>query len=414
MQLASSTGHTEPTVAAVGGAARNPMTRDLRLDFFRGLALIFIFIDHVPGNSLTYATLHAFGLSDAAEVFVLIAGYAAFLAYSGPIEREGFKAGSLRIMRRIRQLYAAHLILVALGACLFAVAARAFENPLYFEDVNVLPLGHDPLGAIWRLLVLYYQPGYLNILPLYILLLAWLPVFLWLLKRNQAVAVTISVAIWIAAGTYSINLPSWPEVIGWYFNPFAWQLLFSIGAFASFRASRGGKLPRSRVLAATALAYLGLGFLVAAPWINLPYLELPRIVPTDILGYYSKSNLSAWRLAHVLALAYGVALWLPASANWLQSRLANWVINCGRNGLDIFCLATLLSFTGLIVLLEAGRSWEIQLAVNAVGVGGMLWAAALLTSWKARRPALAKSNRLSARPAAGGATSAGPSAGSVG
>ena len=211
MQLARLTSRNKPATATLAKTVRAPSSRDLRLDFFRGLALIFIFIDHVPGNSLSYATLHAYGLSDAAEVFVLIAGYAAFLAYSGPIEREGFRLGVSRIMRRVRQLYAAHLILVALGACLIALAARAFENPLYFEDVNVLPLGHDPLGSIWRLLVLYYQPGYLNNQPLYMLLLAWLPAFLWLLRRNQAVAMAISVAIWMAAGAYSINLPSWPD-----------------------------------------------------------------------------------------------------------------------------------------------------------------------------------------------------------
>ena len=187
--------HARPLVPVVRGpVASAPVigstirsARDERLDFFRGLALVFIFIDHVPGNSLAHATMRAFGLSDAAEVFVLIAGYAAFLAYSGSIEREGFRIGSLRIAKRIRDLFAAHLLLVALCGALLAVAARTFENPLYFEDVNLTPLAYDPAGAIWRLLVLNYQPGYLNILPLYIVLLAWLPGFLWLRSEERRV-----------------------------------------------------------------------------------------------------------------------------------------------------------------------------------------------------------------------------------
>src|SRR5688500_17048562 len=63
--------------------------RDVRLDFFRGLALLCIFIDHTPGNILGFVTARAYGLSDAAEMFVLIAGYTAVLAYSRIFEREG-------------------------------------------------------------------------------------------------------------------------------------------------------------------------------------------------------------------------------------------------------------------------------------------------------------------------------------
>lgn len=373
--------------SVVGGKSKSP--RDVRLDFFRGLALIFIFIDHVPGNSLAHVTMRALGLSDAAEVFVLIAGFAAFLAYSGPLEREGFRIGAVRIFTRIRDLFAAHLLLVALCGALLALAARAFENPLYFEDVNLTPLAYDPAGAIWRLLVLFYQPGYLNILPLYIVLLAWLPAFLWLLKRNAAVAMATSVAIWFCAGCGRINLPSWPEVYGWYFNPFAWQLLFSVGAFAAFQARRGARLSRSPALVAASLALVIVGFVVAAPWINIPYLELPRLVPFDALGSVSKTDLSLWRLGHILSVAYLTALMVPASAGWLQSKAAQLLVNCGRNGLDIFCLGTVLSFVGMAVMLEGGRSWEFQVLVNGSGIGGMVWAGLWLTSRKARRAALA-------------------------
>ena len=162
-------------------------------------------------------------------------------------------------------------------------------------------------------------------------------------------------------------------------------MLFSIGAFAAYLSARGGTLARSRLLIAGASLYVVTGFLVAAPWINIPFLDLPRLFANDALGYHSKSNLSLWRLAHVLAVAYLVACAVPAQAGWLRSRAATWFVNCGRNGLDIFCLATLLSFCGFIVLLEAGRSWEFQLAVNVLGIGGMLCTAAWLTKRQSRR-----------------------------
>lgn len=358
--------------------------RDLRLDFFRGLALLFIFMDHVPGNSLSYWTLHAFGVSDAAEVFVIIAGYAAYSAYSSRLARDGLIAGARPVLVRARDVFAAHLILLALCASGLAVAARYFENPLYFEYINLTPFSFDPVNAIWRAVVLYYQPGYLNILPLYVVLLAWFPMIWWLLQRNMAVALGLSVGLWVAA-RLGLNLPSWPETIGWFFNPFAWQLLFTIGAAAAHYAKNGGSLPRSAWLALPAAGYVVFNFILAAPWIHVPVLELPRLIPLEWIPTISKTNLSVWRLAHILALSYLAAILVPHAATWLRSRPALLVVNCGKNGLDIFCLATILSFTGFVVLLEGEQSWPYQIAVNAVGLGVMLCSATLLTWRKTQR-----------------------------
>jgi len=68
---------------------RTGSERDLRLDFFRGLALVFIFIDHVPDNKLARITLGSWNFSDAAEVFVFISGYTAALVFGGMARRLG-------------------------------------------------------------------------------------------------------------------------------------------------------------------------------------------------------------------------------------------------------------------------------------------------------------------------------------
>jgi len=49
--------------------------RDLRLDAFRGLALWFIFLDHIPDNVLAWLTLRNYGYSDSTEVLVFVSGY---------------------------------------------------------------------------------------------------------------------------------------------------------------------------------------------------------------------------------------------------------------------------------------------------------------------------------------------------
>jgi hypothetical protein len=361
--------------------------RDLRLDFFRGLALIVIFIDHMPGNVAASFTMHSFGLSDAAEAFVFISGYAAFMAYSRAFEQQGVWAGTRRIGLRVRDLYAAHIILVAVCAGILSIAARYFENPLYYEHVNLTPLSFDPLIAIGHALLLQYQLGYVNILPLYIVLLAWFVALWWLLQKNAALALAVSTSLWLAAGVGGANFPSWPETNGWYFNPFAWQLLFTIGAFWASRAKMGQSLPRSPWLTGVCVAYLIFGFLVAAPWTLIPDYELPRLIPLELLGKLSKSQLSIWRLTHILAVAYLIARFVSPDAGWLRSVWAQRIVDCGRNSLDIFCLATVASFVGFVVLLEAGRTWEYQLAVNGCGIGLMLGLAWFSTHRRSLRAA---------------------------
>lgn len=390
-----------PTTSRPSPASPGSM-RDHRLDFFRGIALLFIFVDHMPRNALGLVTMRSFGFSDAAEVFVLIAGYTAMLAYGSTFERDGVLAGARRVGRRIRELYMAHLLLVTVSVIGLFVAATAFQNPIYVEHVNLTPFAYDPWGAIWRMLVLYHQLGYLNILPLYMVLLAWLPVLVWLMRRHPLLALAASVAIWLAAFTFRINLPSWPEAFGWYFDPLAWQVIFSIGAVAGHYARRGHGLPRSPWLIAGASAYVAFACLLMAPWVHIPGLADARLLPNTILGFVTKSYVSPWRLAHILALAYLVALAVPATSRWLESRPAQWVIHCGRNSLEIFCLATVFSFAGFIVLLEAGHGLGYQLLVNGIGLSVLGY-----TGWRLTHAKLARRKAQATAPQASGAQPAG-------
>jgi hypothetical protein len=355
-------------------------TRDLRIDFFRGLALICIFVDHVPGNKLAQITLRNFGLSDASELFVLLAGFSAALAYGGTFQRDGWKTGLGRIGKRIAELYAAHLLLLAVCVGGLAMVARALENPVYFEHVNLTPFSYDPFGAIWQALVLQHQPAYLNILPLYMILLAWFCVLIGLARVHTAVALAASAGIWAIANCNGLNLPSYPDSFGWYFNPFAWQLLFSLGALAGFAYRRSLPLPRSRWLSVAAIAYLLFAFVLMAPWTQIPGLEDHMLLPHDLLGPISKQNLSPWRLANILALAYVSAILIPASASWLRRPCVGWVINLGRNPLDVFCLGVVLSLVGFVVLVEVDRGIVAQTAVN---LGGLVTMG--LTAWWAGR-----------------------------
>jgi hypothetical protein len=343
------------------GATSSGAPRDLRIDFFRGLALIFIFIDHIPGNDLARFTLRNFGFADAAEVFVLLAGFSAVLAYGRTYESHGFRAGTARVLDRVRDIYLWHLGLVVLCGVGLTLAAAVFAET---------PLRSTVLAAS-----LVNQPNMLNILPLYIvLLLVWLPLVMWLLPRRPWLALALSAAVWAIANLFHLNLPSQQNSFGWVFNPFAWQLLVTVGALTAHFSRRGG-VPISRPLVALASGYLAFALLMAAPWTQIPGLEQARPFPREMLGQIDKSYLSPLRLAHVIALGYLAMTLLAPQSPWLSGAWARGIARCGRHSLEIFCLGTVLSFAGWIVLAEAGTGYALQALVNLIGIG-LLWGTA--------------------------------------
>ncbi|HZA29657.1 MAG TPA: OpgC domain-containing protein [Gammaproteobacteria bacterium] len=112
-----------------------PLQRDARLDFFRGIALLIILINHIPFNELSLYTPSRFGLSDAAELFVFISGCAAAIAYQRSFMR--FLVGTARVLHRCGQIYMAHLqIFIALAlACV--IGNTLFVEPDYIGRLNL-------------------------------------------------------------------------------------------------------------------------------------------------------------------------------------------------------------------------------------------------------------------------------------
>ena len=356
--------------------AVRPGERDLRIDFFRGLALLFIFIDHVPKNGLAHLTLQNFGFADAAEVFVLLAGYSAVLAYQRSFENKGFLAGVARVVDRVRDIYVWHLALVAISAIGLMWATAWSGNPMYARGIGVHVFGESPASAMILAAALINQPNMLNILPLYIvLLLAWMPFVLWLLPRRPWQTLFVSACLWLIANLLQLNLPSQQHPHGWVFSPFAWQLLLTVGALAAHFNHREA-IAASRPMLALAASYVAFAFVMAAPWTQIAGLEGVRLTHPDFFGQMNKSYLSLWRLAHVVALGYLAMTLLSPKSAWLSRAWARGVGCCGRHSLEIFCLGTILSFTGWVIFVEAGDGLTMQILVNAGGIG-ILW----VTAW---------------------------------
>ena len=214
------------------------LERDARVDFFRGLALLFIFIDHIPDNVLMAITLQNFGFSDAADVFVGLAGYASFLAYTREFDGQGWTAGLVKVSRRIRELYMAHIAVLIFCVGVLAFVAHRSDNPVFDEVVDLSPFWEDPARAFRKAMILVHQPSPLDILPLYIILLVWFPILLWLMRVHVALAFAVSAMLWVGANFMGWNFPLYEGDSGWFFNPFAWQLLFSVGVFTAYLSTK--------------------------------------------------------------------------------------------------------------------------------------------------------------------------------
>ena len=112
-------------------------------------------------------------------------------------------------------------------------------------------------------LCLISSPPLSGILVLYIMLTLFvIPPLLIASRRYLPLAFAASAMIWAGAQAFPAALA--PLTHRWYLNPFAWQLLFTLGAISASLAERRLLPPRSRLLLGLAVGYLLFALLVAA------------------------------------------------------------------------------------------------------------------------------------------------------
>src|SRR5947208_2292369 len=173
-----------------------PTGRDLRLDLFRGLALWLIFVDHIPSNIVNWITIRNYGFSDAAEIFVFISGYTAAFVYGRTMEQRGVVVASARILRRAWTVYIAHVFIFVIFMAEIAYLTRSIDNPLYNEEMGALDFLKEPGDTLIQALLLKFKPVFMDVLPLYIVLLIGFPPLLWLLVLAPQFALAFC-TVWV-------------------------------------------------------------------------------------------------------------------------------------------------------------------------------------------------------------------------
>ncbi|WP_415921790.1 OpgC family protein [Tateyamaria sp. SN6-1] len=406
---------------AAAAAAPKARVRDIRLDFFRGLAMFIILFAHTPGNFLTSWIPARFGFSDATEIFVFCSGMASAIAFGATFDRAGFALGCARVVYRIWQVYWAHVgLFFATAAMLAYLTDLDITTRNYWGQLNLWMLFVEHSEGLWetpdmmfRFMTLQWVPNLFDILPMYMVILALMPVVMFLSRIHLGLVAALCATLWFfgqrgfmeALGLPYFNFTAEPWVGSddwqrrWFLNPFGWQLVFFTG-FAFMR----GWLPKPPVNA----VLIGIAaFIVLA---NIPLsnigvrefgFEWAREWRAENRQWISKSDFGLLRYVQFLALAYLAWVLAGDKGNRLRTsavhlaariwdRILTIVLKVGQQSLAVFVVSIFVARFNGFAMDILGRDTGTVLAVNAFGCGCLILTAYLAgwfkaVPWKAPR-----------------------------
>lgn len=353
------------------------------VDFWRGFALVSIFVNHIPGIYYERLTHRNLSISDSAELFVFLAGWSLGLLVGRSDAQKGLPPLGFRLGGRAVSIYAAHILISSVALALLAVTAYIMENPLILEWHNASAFFQDPAHVQIGVILLTHQLGYFDILPLYVVLMLAAPAFALIDRFARPLLVPLSLALYFACLITPFTAPTWPVEGQWFFNPFTWQAIFVLGFALSRDDGLGGVVRRNitRIRYVAAPVVILTAVLVWFNWFPDP----TRLPEPRLLFLNGKSFLTPMRLLQFLALAAVFSAAYPLIARfvpWLTELLSI----LGRNSLNVFCVGSLLSLSGQIVRFLYTGTLAVDTIVVIAGVG-LLWLTAWMSEWRERHRA---------------------------
>jgi hypothetical protein len=355
------------------------MTRQANpVDFWRGLALVSIFINHIPGIYYARFTHANYSISDSADLFVFLAGWALRYVVGRPGRQQPAWYLVLRLGGRALTLYAAQILITMIAIAMLAGVALWRDNPLLLEWHNAAAVFHDPVPTHVGLALITHQLGYFDILPLYVVLMLMAPGFALIDRYAPNLVLPVSLLIYGVTLGFQIPIPTWPVEGEWFFNPLAWQLVFVLG-FVMAREDGVGGLARRYIvpirLVALPIVVAGLFAVLYDLWPD------PTTVPRPKLFFLlDKTYVTPPRIIQFLALIAVMSVTYP-----MIRRFVPWLVDflsmLGRNSLYVFCVGSVLSLAGQIVrFLYQGNIYS-DTAVVICGVTIMTFTA-WLPEWR--------------------------------
>ena len=325
------------------------VSRDSRIDFFRGIALIGIALNHTVPPPALYDTFghyqfgHFFSFGFA-DMFVFLSGLVCSMAYTRVMEREGLWGGQKKAIKRCMQIWVANFAAFVVVACMM-LSAHAIKRKVYFLTFDVSRLKH---AETWVRL-LWMSPGYnhFNILKFYIVMLLLMPVGLWLYRwRRWSCILPSLLAYGYIQAAQRFHWPLAQATDGPFGNYLAWQFLFFLGIWIGSELKRGNlRIELSSTMLAGLILFL----------IGCDYLRQMKLAEHH---FTDKTMMGPLRIAELLAVMMLVGRCMPRDLKLLQTGVGGWITKLGTRSLEIFSL-TLVScyaFTHLAAILHVGRA----------------------------------------------------------
>lgn len=271
--------------------------RDNSLDVLRGILLVMITINHIGGPLCTF-TFQPMGFVSAAEGFVFLSGYILCLVYGKRLLR-GQSVTLATMCKRSLKIYWYHLAVLFILILPYVINTPLLK-PWQFSGFATFK--ESPYEAVLAYSLLLFQPEHLDILPMYIL---FIPIGFVALKafgnHKTILILSFSFLLWLASQFNSVNsqLSNPFSLNTGFFNPFSWQLLFTIGCYFGYSRSIGQEVvPKNKKFLLPVLTI----FVILA-FIRYYKGMVPEVFQI-ILDHSAKPNLQVVRLLNVFVIAY--------------------------------------------------------------------------------------------------------------
>jgi hypothetical protein len=366
------------------------------IDFWRGFALISIFINHIPGIYYSRFTHANISVSDSADLFVFLAGWSLRYVVGSGDKQTSIWHLMLRLVGRALTLYYVQVMITMVAIAMLAATALRLDNPLLLEWHNAAAVFHDPVPTHIGLAFLTHQLGYFDILPLYVVLMVMAPAIAVVDRYTPNLVLPLSLAVYFATLAIPITVTTWPVEGQWFFNPLAWQAIFVLGFVMAKDTGVGGFVHR-HIVPIRWVALPIVIFFVLVAWNN--WWPDPTKLPQPRLFFIpGKTFATPVRLIQFLALVAVFSVAFPYIRKVVPP-LVEVLSMCGRNALAVFCVGSLLSLAGQITRFVSRGDIFIDTVVVIVGIAIMV-----LTAWltedrtKPRAPARPQPQPASSSP----------------
>jgi hypothetical protein len=352
--------------------------RSLGVDVARGACLLIMTLDHLPRHPFgrfSNAIFGPLGFFTALSAFVFLSGLVSSWVYGGVLRNEGVRGVLKRATRRALQLYAVNtsallLLLGCVSLGLLAGPEWREEFPLFYSD---------PWRALWQGLLLVHRPGYLDILPMYVLFMAVTPLALLAIRSGRGwLVASLSGLAW-----FLIQLPPLHEQRP--LNPFGYLVLFAAGLLLGSRRDLGAWLAtpaavrwaKLSIAFAAALCALRLGPVILR--VGLPQTTLWRFL-TDV------DRNGIVRLMNFAIFALGAAhVWRRVEASLMDARPVRLLAYLGQHSLPVFVWSVMVSYVSMALMPPAPsvlwRAGDVLLCLFSLGIPAKLDAVGPLLPW---------------------------------